>query len=253
MKTLLTVLSFLAFEQILSQTKPSYPDNSPGLEDFLNMGFPDCNRSWDSEDYQSAVEILDQIYEADKYSLPRADSEFSGIVFRRMLSFENFNFLSNPTINLGKRIIEFETVKLIPSRLTLYYEEDYEKFERFGAELLDCFLLETFVLSQGLIAYEELRNQLGQKANEGRFKMAYDQLNLQYINCLERIFKIFETEYYRYDEQVLSTFGTKFFFYVKSIENVEIKKQLKERIKLIDRTQLTASLQEILIDLKQIL
>ena len=252
MRTLLTVLSFFVIEQILSQqAQQVYPDNSPSVEDFQTMGVPHYNKIWTFQDYHTTIDILDQIYEADKYSLPRLESEFSGKLFDRMTNFENFDFLKNPEINLGKRIIEFEKMKDIPFRLTVYYIEDSEDFERFGAEVLECFLLESYVYSLGKDLYDELKLQLGDRAENGNFKQGYDALNLTHINGIERLFHVLESDFERYDEFALNSFGNKLYFLVSNISSESIRKQLKLRIRTLDRSQMTATVKEIIQELRQ--
>lgn len=252
MRILLTVLSFFVIEQILSQqTHQAYPDNSPSIEDFQTMGVSSHSKIWTYSDYQKLIDVLDQIYDADKYSLPRLNSEYSGELFDRMARFENFDFLSNPEINLGKRVIEFEKLKEIPFRLTVYYIEDSEESERFGAEVLECFLLETYVYSLGKDLYDELKVQLGERAESSNFKRGYDALNLKYINSTERLFHVLETDFGRYDEAALNSFGNKFYYLISNIKNESIRKQLKLRIKTLDRSQMTASVKEIIQELKQ--
>ncbi|RMG87026.1 MAG: hypothetical protein D6714_03120 [Bacteroidetes bacterium] len=251
MKILLTVLSFFVIEQILSQTPTAYPDNSPTLDDFRAMGVPPCDKIWTYEDYQKVIRLLDEIYEADKFSLPRANSPTSGDVFRRMTCFENFDYLADPSINIGKRLIDFEKLREIPPRLAIYYIEDTEPYERFGAELLECFILEAYVNQLGKNLYDEMKNQLGSRAEMPRFKSGYDAMNLAFIKSIDRLFGILESDYDRYEASALNAFGNKMFFLVSNIKNEAIRKQLRLRIKNLDRRHMTATVREILQELRQ--
>lgn len=251
MKLFTLFCSLIISFQISSQTPSPYPDNSPSIEDFNAMGLPSCDQVWSYKDYQKSIEILDQIYEADKFSLPRLNSQYSGKIFERMMNPSNFAFLEDQSINIGKRIIAFEELKKVPSRLAIYYVEDNEDYERFGAELLECYLLDSYVYSLGKSIYEELKIQLGDRAESISFKQGYEALNLEYISNVERLFQILESDYYRFNEESINTFGNKLFFFASNINNESIRKELRLRLKMVDRSNMTASVKEIIQELKQ--
>ncbi len=230
---------------------PAYPDNSPTVEDFQKMGISDLQSVWKLKDFEQIISLLDEIYEQDKLSLPRYNSEFSGRVFEKMTSLENFDWFLDKNINIGKRILEFEKYKRIPARFTLYYIEENEDFERFGAEVLECNLLEAHVSNIGKQLYDELKNQIGDKAHMGNFSAGYDMINQEYINGIERLVRLIEVDYLRFDEEAISVFANKLFFFISSIEDDKIRKQLKIRIKELDRTNVSASIKEIINELKQ--
>ena len=186
-----------------AQSVEPYPDNSPYSRDFMDVGVPSINRAWNANDFESAFLVLDQIYEMDKFSLPRANSEYSGDLFARMVAIQNFEFVVDKRINIGKRVIDFEHLKEVPFRLLIYYIENYEEQERFGREVLECYFLDAYLFGLGMELYAELKMQLGDRANLGQFKSGYDALELQFNNKLEAVFRILGEETHRFEERDL--------------------------------------------------
>ena len=81
--------------QVEGQQIEPYPDNSPHTLDFVAMGLSDVTKTWSVEEYEIAFALLDQVYEADKFSLPRKGSKYSGELFDRLISLENFNLVTD--------------------------------------------------------------------------------------------------------------------------------------------------------------
>lgn len=228
-----------------------YPDNSPFSSDFEAMGTPMLDKTWKEKEYQAAFDVLDQIYEADKFSLPRMDSEYSGTLFQRLTALENFDFLTDKSLNIGKRVIEFEHIKEIPFRTLIYYIEDHEEQERFGKEVLECFFMDLYVHNAGMQLYEELEMQLGERANTGTFRKGVETLQLEFNNKIGLALNVFEEDYYRYSERDLLTFANKLYFFLPKISNPTYRKQLKFRLKVLENTDFSPKLQQILKEMRQ--
>lgn len=251
MRILTLLLAIIPGQFIKGQYVAPYPDNSPSIEDFYSMGVPSFEKVWSLEDYLATIDILDEIYEQDKLSLPRYESEYSGKLFERMVAFENFNWLNDQEINIGQRIIAFEKYKNIPERITLYYVEDHEDVERFGSELLECYLLEAHVASVGKQLYDELKIQIGNRAHMGNFTAGYEAVNQRHINGVEQLILLLEDDYLRFDESALNIFANKLYYFISNIKDETIRKQLKQRIKELDRAPISASIKQIIHELKQ--
>ena len=236
---------------LYSQEVIPYPDNSPFAKDFEAMGVPAMDNIWGETEYQLAFDVLDQIYEADKFSLPRMDSEYSGTLYKRLTALENFDFISDKSKNIGKRIIEFEHVKEIPFRTLIYYIENEEGQERFGKEVLECFFLDIYVYHAGMELYTELENQLGERANTGTFRKGMEVLQLEFNNKINLIFNVFEEGHYRYSERDLLTFANKLYFLLPKISNPTYRKQLKFRLKNLENGDFSPKLLQILKEMKQ--
>lgn len=236
---------------LFSQEVIPYPDNSPFAKDFEAMGVPLIDQNWEEKEYQLAFDVLDQIYEADKFSLPRMDSEYSGALFKRLTALENFEFLVDKAQNIGNRTIKFEHVKEIPFRTLIYYVEDYEEQERFGKEVLECIFVDLYVYHLGMELYEELEASLGDRANTGTFRKGMESLQLEFNNKVGLTMNVFENDYYRYSERDLLTFANKLYFLLPKISNPTYRKQLKFRLKSLENPDFSPNLQQILKEMKQ--
>ncbi|MFT4758421.1 MAG: hypothetical protein ACI9XO_002695 [Paraglaciecola sp.] len=236
---------------LYSQEVIPYPDNSPLSKDFEAMGISSMAYIWQKKEYQVAFDVLNQIYEADKFSLPRMESEYSGEMYKRLTALENFDFITDKSKNIGKRIIEFEYIKEIPFRTLIYYIEDYEQQERFGREVLECFFVDLFVYNAGMELYAELDNQLGEYANQGTFRKGIEVLQLEFNNKINLFFNVFEQDYYRYSERDLLTFANKLYFLLPKISDAIYRKQLKFRLKSLENGDFSPKLLQILKELKQ--
>ena len=78
-------------------------DYSLSIEEFQNMGMPDPNRIWDSEDIGKAIDVCYSIKWDQPYSLPKKESRKTGILFDRMISLENMSFLHDDALHLSDK------------------------------------------------------------------------------------------------------------------------------------------------------
>lgn len=209
----------------------AYPDNSPLTEDFVLMGLTEPNRPWTDADYRKAVDLLDRIYEADKFSLPRKGSAYSGKIYDRMFNPENFNFLISENGNLGNQIIGYERIKGIGYRLLIYYIEDTEPTERFGAEVLDCLLLDGWLTMQGILLYDALAGQLTQEQlAQSNLRRGFQETAKEYKRSLEEIFYVLEGDYMRYDVRVLEEYAQRFGAFVEQLPDRTSSTEYRRRL-----------------------
>ena len=195
-----------------------YPDNSPADEDFVAMGLSAPDKVYRSEDYKKVIHLLDRIYEADKFSLPRSGSSYSGKIYGRIFSRENFAFLTDPQANLGNQIIDYEKIKGIGYRLLIYYIEDTEPEERFGREVLDCLLLDAWLNMHGVILYDKLAAQLTpEQLGQSNFRRGFDAAAKEYKRSLEEVFYVYENDFVRYDTELLKSFAKEFHIFIDAL------------------------------------
>lgn len=175
------------------------------------MGVTHPEEKWGAKDYKYAIALFDQIYEADKFSLPRRGSTFSGKLFERLINRKNFDFLIDESTNFGVQIIEYEKIKGIGFRLLIYYIEDTEPAERFGAEVIDCMMLDAWLSTQGIVMYEKLAKQLSpQQAGSPNFRRGFEQSAREFKRAMEEIFYILEGDSARYERDLLVEFAAVF-------------------------------------------
>lgn len=198
------------------------------------MGLTASDQIWQGKDYRKVVLLMDKIYNVDKYSLPRQKSPYSGSVYSRMFSRNNFEFLIEDDANLGNQIISYEKIKGIGYRLLIYYIEDTEPQERFGAEVLDCFLLDGWLNLHGIIMYENLVNGLTpQQLGHSNFRREFEKTGKNYKRSMEELFYVLEADYIRYDVQVLTDFATSFGAFIYTLPHREGSQEYKDRLLLL--------------------
>lgn len=63
---------------------------------YLGQKIPDIQRPWNSHDYQQLIDALDKVDRTQVNALPRRSGEFTGPIYTRMISEENFK----PQLNI---------------------------------------------------------------------------------------------------------------------------------------------------------
>ncbi|WP_371922934.1 hypothetical protein [Pseudomonas sp. 2FG] len=117
---------------------------------YLGQKIPDIQKPWTSADYQQLVEALQKIDSTQVNALPRRSGEFTGPIYRRMVSEENFR----PQLNIyaplelrqnGAREVLFQLKEL----MRLYF--DFRAVQQpYGAEALG---LMTYSLRQQAVLF----------------------------------------------------------------------------------------------------
>jgi len=79
-------------------------DKSLSQEEYLNLGIPDPYKIWRSNDFALAHAVLENIKSTKPYNLPLKGSRKSGVVFDRMVSLENMDFLQDKSLHLVDKL-----------------------------------------------------------------------------------------------------------------------------------------------------
>lgn len=233
MKKIGFLILFLVITRLLcgQVTVVPYPDNSPEETNFLAMGLTTPNQVWSSDDYKKVIHLMDRIYNADKFSLPRQKSPFSGSIYRRMFNRENFGFLTDENANLGNQVISYEKIKGLGYRILIYYIEDTEPEERFGPEVLDCLLLDSWLNMHGISMYKKLANGLTpEQLGHSNFKRGYEEAEKNFKRSMEELFYVLEVDYMRYDVQVLTEFAIGFGAFIHELPHRKDTTEYRERL-----------------------
>lgn len=75
--------------QVSPPAPPAVEDRSLGLAQYVELGIPSAEGSWDGEDYVLAAQALAAIAQKNPAELPRYRSTRSGPLFARLTAFEN--------------------------------------------------------------------------------------------------------------------------------------------------------------------
>jgi len=95
---------------------PNDTDHSLTLEEYRELGMPDCDSVWNREDYSNAFVVLANVKREKPFALPIKDSQRSGVLFYRIISLENLSFLQEDSLYLHEKAL------LIKSYLSVYDE-----------------------------------------------------------------------------------------------------------------------------------
>jgi len=117
--------------------KESNWDQSLSIEEYKDMGMPDPNRVWDTEELTTAINVLSGIKWSKPYILPRKNSEKSGELFKRMISLDNMFFGKGDSLQLHEKAILSSEFLQIFGRWQDVYTHPMLKKQYYHTELVD--------------------------------------------------------------------------------------------------------------------
>jgi len=229
---------FIIVNLIDGQVVPPHPDNSVSTEAYIKMGLPSTNKAWGLEEYEKAFKVLDKIFEMDKYSIPRYKSTSSAVLFDRLVSFENFDYLINPNVDISERVKALSDYAYFPAKLQFVYSEPGADSERFGFELVESMLLNVHFAKNALVVINELKTVLGDKGNKTELDKAIKEIERGMLNGVDDLLKILELENKRFDKKVVEHLASRWSSFLPDIWNQIATGQqtkIKERVKLISK------------------
>ena len=120
--------------------KVKEPDNSLTIEEYMALGVTDPNNAWNLDDYARTFSVLFRLKQNEPLSLPKKESEKSGLLYSRMTNLENLSFLNNdslPLSNKAHQIKEFLNVyyNLSDVYTNILLKEPYYHRELMGINL----------------------------------------------------------------------------------------------------------------------
>ena len=98
------LLLFVCIMALSSCGNDGPEDKSLSQEEYLNLGIPDPYKIWRSNDFALAHAVLENIKSTKPYNLPLKGSRKSGVVFDRMVSLENMDFLQDKSLHLVDKL-----------------------------------------------------------------------------------------------------------------------------------------------------
>ncbi len=117
---------------------------------YLGQKIPDIQRPWSSRDYRLLIEALDKIDKTQVNALPRRSGEFTGPIYQRMTSPDNFKPQLNIYAPLELRQNEAREVLFQLKELMRLYFDFKAVQQPYGAEALG---LMTYSLRQQAILF----------------------------------------------------------------------------------------------------
>ncbi|MCY1338432.1 hypothetical protein D9M69_242910 [compost metagenome] len=117
---------------------------------YLGQRIPDLDRPWSSAQYHQLLEALQQLDTSQANALPRRNGEFTGPIYRRMVSEENFRPQLNIYVPLEPRQNEAREVLFQLKELMRLYFNFRAAQQPYGAEALG---LMTYSLRQQAVLF----------------------------------------------------------------------------------------------------
>jgi hypothetical protein len=117
---------------------------------YLGQKIPDIHKPWSSADYQLLIDALERIDTTQANALPRRSGEFTGPIYRRMVSEENFRPQLNIYAPLELRQNEAREVLFRLKELMRLYFDFRAAQQPYGSEALG---LMTYSLRQQAILF----------------------------------------------------------------------------------------------------
>ena len=118
-------IAFIIFTGCLlifnSCNRSSRSDSSLRLEGYRKLNIPDPNRIWTFKDIATTYSVLISLKFEHPFELPVKESKKSGMLFNRMISLENLDFLNNDSIPLYEKAHRIKGyLKVIDDWIDLY-------------------------------------------------------------------------------------------------------------------------------------
>jgi len=112
-------------------------DYSLTLEEYKEMGIPDPKKVWDIAEVGIAIDVFSGMKWDKPYNLPRKGSKKSGVLFDRMISLENMQFLHNDTVNLrDKALLSLQFLQIFEKWKDVYTHPMWKR-QYYNRELVD--------------------------------------------------------------------------------------------------------------------
>jgi hypothetical protein len=117
---------------------------------YLGEKIPDVQKPWDSANYQQMIVTLQKLDKTQANALPRRSGEFTGPIYRRMVSVENFKAQLNIYAPLELRQNEARELLFQLKELMRLYFDFNAKLQPYGAEALG---LMTYSMQQQAVLF----------------------------------------------------------------------------------------------------
>jgi hypothetical protein len=134
-KVILIITAFIVIN--ISCNRGANRDYSLSIQEYLDMGVPDPNSVWNTEEIGMAIDVFSGTKWDKPYILPKKGSKKSGALFHRMISLENMTFLRNDTIELHeKALLSLQFLQIFEKWKDVYTHPMWKK-QYYHRELVD--------------------------------------------------------------------------------------------------------------------
>jgi hypothetical protein len=232
-----------------------YPDNSLYVEQYQSLGMPSPEKVWNAAEYKRAVKVIKGYYDVDKWSIPRKNSEYSGVLFERMTNVENFEIIADKTQNIQERLREHDELFYSVAQLMSMYIEQEEEMQRFGAEGLTFRMLSARTSIHSITVLKDLQALMSDRGQRNSdLDLMADKLMNNIAVTIEENLLIIETDYYQYQAKDLQWFAKELSDWsieVKDYLTEEKIIELNKRIDVLIKNQQNKNIQNTLKKMKR--
>lgn len=168
-----------------SCNKPRNEDISLPLEEYKKIGVPMPDNVWTLSDYLIAFSALKNLKLKRPFVLPIKDSERSGAIFSRMISFENMSFLKQESIPLSEKANMILGFLKVHSELIDVYTNIRMKKQYYHRELIDINIFGLRLVEKMIDLAHEINNS--DVPSDINMKSGYRSIQVIYITSIKEI------------------------------------------------------------------
>ena len=140
MKSTFLTLIILFFFGISCQN-PRQEDFSYTIDEYMEMGFPDMNKTWEYSDFSLLHDRLLKIKYEHPKSLPRMNSKKSGALFHRLINDIQLAFLDDDSLSFQEQTLYIREYGDYVEDLIHIYEDFIRREQYYNTELIQLYIL----------------------------------------------------------------------------------------------------------------
>ncbi len=213
--------------------KTSNQDSSLTPNEYKKFGLPDNASVWGFEDYKSACTALDEIKFSQPLSLPKKNSNKSGIYFDRIINPENLDFTLDEAIPLKQRALKIQSYTSIHSYLIKIYTDLENTDQYYNKELIDLYIFGIIIMQNML----DLGYQINESTDTDNIEMqsGFQSIKYRYVKMILFILKNQQNSslFEEYDLVRLSDFLSGSILLNKDWMEESAKKELKKQLLVV--------------------
>lgn len=152
--------------------------------EYIKLGLPEYSRAWTLEDYQNVCEVLNDIKNAKPGSLPRKNSDRSGMYFDRIINPDNLDFLLDETLTYKQKAYKIQAYIAIHSYLIKIYTTIEKTEQYYNQELIDLYIM-GLTITQNML---DLGNKINKSIDENDIEMQSGFRSIQYMHITMVLF-----------------------------------------------------------------
>jgi hypothetical protein len=157
----------------------SEKDFSLNQKEYEKLGMPAYSGIWGHGDYLKVCAALDRLKSTKPLSLPKKNSEKSGMYFDQMISLKNLSFLEDNSISLNDKAFEVQAYIGIQSQLAGIYTDILRREQYYNQELIDIYIFGLIITEKMLDLADKINNSNAEA--DIRMQSGYRAIQYSYL------------------------------------------------------------------------